>query len=48
MTEALATAVSDALMISAFVGTMMIGVEYLSVLSRGTFQSALTGSRFIQ
>ena len=48
MTEVLVKAVADALMISAFVGTMMIGVEYLSVMSQGAFQRALTGSRWIQ
>lgn len=39
---------THALMITAFVAMMMIGVEYVSVLSRGAFQSALLHSRPMQ
>ena len=37
-----------ALMITAFVSVMMITVEYLSVLTRGTFQVALSRNRWTQ
>ncbi|UCC48572.1 MAG: arsenic efflux protein [Gemmatimonadota bacterium] len=48
MTAALWEAVTQAVMITAFVAMMMITVEYLSVLSRGAFQNALFGSRWLQ
>lgn len=37
-----------ALMITAFVAVMMITVEYISVLTQGTFQSALIKNRWAQ
>ena len=37
-----------ALMITAFVAVMMITVEYISVLTRGTFQDALSRNRWAQ
>jgi hypothetical protein len=37
-------ALRNALMITAFVAVMMIAVEYLNILTRGTFESALRGS----
>jgi hypothetical protein len=48
MTGAVWEAVTQAAMITAFVAMMMITVEYLSVLSRGAFQNALIGSRWLQ
>lgn len=42
------TQLSAALMITAFVAVMMITVEYVSVLSRGTFQQALGSTRWLQ
>jgi hypothetical protein len=39
---------AGAAMITVFVTMMMIAVEYLSVLTRGTFQTALIGSRWTQ
>jgi hypothetical protein len=44
----LAKPITNALMITAFVGMMMIGVEYVSVLSRGAFQRSLAGSRWLR
>jgi len=48
MTGAVWEGVTQAAMITAFVAMMMITVEYLSVLSRGAFQNALIGSRWLQ
>jgi hypothetical protein len=48
MATALWEAATQAVMITAFVAMMMITVEYLSVLSRGAFQSALMGSPWLQ
>lgn len=48
MAHDLARAALEAVMITAFVAVMMIGVEYLNVLTRGTFESALTRSPAIQ
>ena len=42
------TPLSHALMITAFVAVMMITVEYISVLTQGTFQSALSRDRWVQ
>lgn len=39
---------TDALMITAFVGVMMITVEYVSVLTAGSIQDALSSSRWRQ
>ena len=38
----------DALMITAFVAVIMITVEYISVLTEGTFQNVLRGGRWLQ
>jgi hypothetical protein len=45
--ELLSTAL-DAAMITAFVAVMMIAVEYLNVLTSGTFESALRGAPVVQ
>ena len=42
------TPFTRALMITAFVAVMMITVEYISVLTRGTFQDALSRNRWAQ
>ena len=41
-------ALGQAVMITAFVAVMMIAVEYLSVVTRGAFQRALTRARWMQ
>jgi hypothetical protein len=48
MLHDLGTAALEAAMITTFVAVMMIGVEYLNVLTRGTFESALAGSALMQ
>ena len=40
----LAGALTQAVMITVFVTIMMIAVEYLNVLTRGTFETALRGA----
>jgi len=45
--ELLSTAL-EAVMITAFVAVMMIAVEYLNVLTSGTFESALRGAPAVQ
>jgi hypothetical protein len=44
MLAELGSALTQAAMITAFVAVMMISVEYLNVLTRGTFEAALRGS----
>ncbi|MGD2070367.1 MAG: putative manganese transporter [Gemmatimonadota bacterium] len=41
-------ALRDSVMITAFVAVMMIAVEYLNVLTRGTFESAFRGAPALQ
>jgi hypothetical protein len=48
MFHELGSATLEAAMITAFVAVMMIAVEYLNVLTRGTFESALRGSPLVQ
>jgi hypothetical protein len=48
MAEAIGSAFSQGTMVTLFVAMMMIIVEYLSVLTRGAFQRALTRSRWVQ
>jgi hypothetical protein len=48
MAHDLAGAAFEAAMITTFVAVMMIGVEYLNVLTRGTFESALAGFPVMQ
>lgn len=48
ITEILLTPLAQSAMITVFVVMMMIAVEYVSVLSRGAFQKALTGARWSQ
>ena len=42
------TPLTDALMVTAFVAVMMITVEYISVLTHGAFQNALSRGRWAQ
>ncbi len=44
----LSHALGHAVMITAFVAVMMMAVEYFNVLSRGTFETALRGSPWVQ
>jgi hypothetical protein len=48
MTANLWAALTDAVMITAFVAVMMIVIEYISVLTEGAFQKAVTRSRLWQ
>ena len=48
MAASLWTSFTSALMITAFVAVMMIVIEYVSVLTEGAFQKALTRSRLWQ
>jgi hypothetical protein len=48
MTAQLWTSITETVMITAFVGVMMIIVEYVSVLSAGSVQNALRGTRWGQ
>jgi hypothetical protein len=48
MTSSVVSALTQGAMITAFVAVMMIAVEYVSVLSRGSLQQALEGSRWVQ
>ena len=48
MVPALFEALIHAVLITAFVAMMMIAVEYLSVMSQGTFQRVLEGSPWMQ
>jgi hypothetical protein len=48
MPAELASALTHAVMITVFVTVMMISVEYLNVLTRGTFESALRGAPALQ
>lgn len=42
------TPLTQALLITGFVAVMMLAVEYLSVVTQGTFQQVLTRSRWTQ
>ncbi|NIA01609.1 MAG: hypothetical protein GWO83_00510 [Bacteroidia bacterium] len=48
MTSILWQPLTSALMVTAFVTMMMMAVEYISVLTRGAFQSGLARSRWTQ
>ncbi len=48
MVPVLFEALTHAILITGFVAMMMIAVEYVSILSQGTFQAALRGSPWIQ
>lgn len=48
MLHELLTTVPEAVMITAFVAVMMIAVEYVNVLTAGTFESALRGTPVVQ
>ena len=48
MADELQAALTQAVMITAFVAVMMMAVEYLNVLTRGTLERALRGSPALQ
>jgi len=48
MVMELQNALGQAVMITAFVAVMMMAVEYVNVLTRGTFETALRGSPWLQ